>query len=82
MDVSMTTKGPLGTVVASAVACGASGISGGGADCWAIAIEAANAAAATPMAEAKNVFFLRLIPCSRVNHGAAGRKAGTPTILV
>ena len=36
MDVSMTTEGPLGTVMAAAVAWGASGISSAGLeDCWA-----------------------------------------------
>src|ERR1700728_4334206 len=74
MEVSITTNGPLGTVVAAGVACGASGKSCGCDDCGACAGPAANRRAAGAKRMSGNLF---LMPTLRVNHVAgAGKGSG------
>ena len=56
IEVSITTYGPLGTVIASGVAWGASGISWlAGVDCCAKTVRAAHAAQAAARAEKRSV---------------------------
>src|SRR5204863_8809109 len=76
IEVSMTTVGPLGTMLAAAVACGASGSGScaGGVDCWPGATDAkANAA----NKEETRKTFLNIMPNSRVNHRTERLPAGT-----
>src|ERR1700739_719389 len=66
IDVSMTTVGPLGWIIAAAVACGASGSAGSNG----FGLSCANAVAvATAIARVEaNKLVLNLMPDSRVNH--------------
>lgn len=78
----MTTKGPLGTMEAAAVAVGASGRSEDcwlvcwldAPDCWASALQGAQAAQAAARAEIRSE-CLKFMPILRVNHGARGLPA-------
>src|SRR6202041_3478723 len=83
IEVSMTTLGPLGWIMAAAVACGASGRSGAGAEvagwvvCWATASGAKTRGARSSDAEAADRVEVRnacesFMPCLRVNHAAGG----------
>src|ERR1700679_3163054 len=90
IEVSMTTLGPLGWIMAAAVACGASGRSGAGAGvaggvvCWATASGARAREARTSDAEAADRVEMRnagkgFMPCLGENNAGRGgcqRRAG------
>src|ERR1700691_3429028 len=79
MDVSMTTVGPLGRIMAAAVAWGASGRSSAGlagAVCvvgvWVLACCAVACAAKAAVRPEIRSACESVMPCLRVNHGAGG----------